>query len=358
MADEALEKLKDVTRFRLPRYVAYGVDFNDIERILDRIGGTADWLTEWLAEADDRVAEAEAALARGRTLSAGELLVRAGLLCHFGALPFKEDKAQRDRAMARKVALFTRALPMLDPPGERVEFGWRDYRFPGHLRIPRSMNPPPVVVIVPGTGSTKEEFFLLEGEFLRRGVATLSLDGPGQGEGAADGPVPYDFEGPLGAVIDALEERDDVDSGRVGLFGRSMGGYLTGRAAAFDSRVRAVSASGGVFDLVQTWEFCKPHTHGSFREMLQVATLEEAREKAVDFTLRGVAERISCPLFLVHGDRDPTAPLAGAEEYHRIAGSKDKELAVIAGGNHVVDNKPYLYRPMVADWMAETLGRN
>jgi pimeloyl-ACP methyl ester carboxylesterase len=214
-----------------------------------------------------------------------------------------------------------------------------------------------VVVIVPGTGSTKEEFYLLEGEFLRRGVATLSLDGPGQGEGARDGPVPHDFEGPIGAVIDALEERDDVDAGRVGLFGRSMGGYLTGRAAAFDSRIKAVSAAGGVFDLIQTWDFCKPHTHGSFMEMLQCQSLAETKEVARAFTLRGVAERIGCPLFLVHGDQDPTAPLAGAEEYHRIAGAKDKEIAIIAGGNHVVDNMPYLYRPMVADWMAEKLAR-
>jgi 2,6-dihydroxypseudooxynicotine hydrolase len=68
-----------------------------------------------------------------------------------------------------------------------------------------------------------------------------------------------------------------------------------------------------------------------------------------------VAEKITCPLLIVHGDQDKTAPLAGAREYHETAGSRDKELCVIAGGNHVCDNMPYLYRPMVADWTSEKL---
>jgi len=355
MADDALEELRALTRFRFPRYVAYGVDYNDVERILARIERKSDWCREWLAEADSRVAQAEEALARGRRMTAGELLVRAGLLCHFGALPVRDDPAQKAAGMARKVALFTRALPLLDPPGERVAFSWRGYGFPGNLRIPTDIARPPVVIIVPGTGSTKEEFFLLEAEFLRRGVATLSLDGPGQGEGARDGPVVAEFEGPVGAVIDALEARGDVDAGRVGLFGRSMGGYFSGRAAAFEPRVKSVCTSGGVFDLPQTWEFCQPHTHNSFAEMFQVQSLAEARERANAFTLRGVAERISCPLLIVHGDQDKTAPLAGAREYLDAAGCADKELCVVPGGNHVCDNMPYLYRPMVADWTAEKL---
>ena len=40
----------------------------------------------------------------------------------------------------------------------------------------------PLVILIPGLDSTKEEFFLWESVFLERGMATLSLDGPGQGE--------------------------------------------------------------------------------------------------------------------------------------------------------------------------------
>src|SRR2546430_13253170 len=38
------------------------------------------------------------------------------------------------------------------------------------------------LVLIPGLDSTKEEFFAWESAFLDRGMATLSLDGPGQGE--------------------------------------------------------------------------------------------------------------------------------------------------------------------------------
>ena len=34
-----------------------------------------------------------------------------------------------------------------------------------------------------------------------------------------------DYEAPVAAVIDWIETRDDVDTGRVGLWGVSLGGY-------------------------------------------------------------------------------------------------------------------------------------
>jgi 2,6-dihydroxypseudooxynicotine hydrolase len=212
-----------------------------------------------------------------------------------------------------------------------------------------------VVLLIPGAGSTKEEFNALEAEFLRRGVATLSIDGPGQGEGAALGGVPHDYERPVAAVIDQLERRTDVDAGRVGIFGRSLGGYLGARAAAFDRRVRSCAISGGVFDLAETWDFCQPHTHKSLAECLQIRDLARAREAAARYSLRELAGKIACPLLVVHGDQDKTAPLAGAKWFHECAGSRDKSLVVYEGGNHVCDNMVYRYRPLVADWTAEKL---
>jgi 2,6-dihydroxypseudooxynicotine hydrolase len=356
MADESLENLRKLARFRLSRYLAYGVDYFDIERILERIQRAEDWSREWAAEGEARAREAEAALARGRRLTAGELFVRGALLCHFGALGVRgEAVADTGEATALKLELYAKALPLLSPPGERVEFGVQGASFPGTLRKPAGASRPGVVLLIPGAGSTKEEFNALEAEFLRRGVATLSIDGPGQGEGAALGGVPHDYERPVAAVIDQLERRTDVDAGRVGIFGRSLGGYLGARAAAFDRRVRSCAISGGVFDLAETWDFCQPHTHKSLAECLQIRDLARAREAAARYSLRELAGKIACPLLVVHGDQDKTAPLAGAKWFHECAGSRDKSLVVYEGGNHVCDNMVYRYRPLVADWTAEKL---
>jgi 2,6-dihydroxypseudooxynicotine hydrolase len=356
MADESLEKLRSLTRFRLSRYLAYGVDYFDIERILERIKRAEDWAREWGAEGEARARDAEAALERGRKLTAGELFLRGALLCHFGALGVRgEAVADTAEVNALKMKLFARALPLLSPPGERIEIAFAGASFPGTLRKPASVARPAVVMLIPGAGSTKEEFNALEGEFLRRGLATLSIDGPGQGEGVALGAVPHDYERPVAAAIDHLERRKDVDAARVGLFGRSLGGYLGARAAAFERRVKSCAVSGGVFDLAETWDFCQPHTHKSIAACLQVKDPARAREAAGRYTLRGVAKDIVCPLLVVHGDQDKTAPVSGARWFHEAAGARDKSLVVYEGGNHVCDNMVYRYRPLVADWTAEKL---
>lgn len=356
MADESLEKLRALTRFRLSRYLAYGVDYFDLERILERIKRADDWAREWGAEGEARAREAEAALERGRKLTAGELYMRGALLCHFGALGVRgESLPGTDEVNALKARLYAKALPLLSPPGERVEIPFAGAWFAGTLRKPAALARAPVVMLIPGAGSTKEEFNALEGEFLRRRVATLSIDGPGQGEGAALGGVPHDYERPVAAAIDYLEKRHDVDAARVGIFGRSLGGYLGARAAALERRVKSCAVSGGVYDLAETWDFCQPHTHRSLCECLQIKDLARAREAAPRYTLRAVAGDIACPLLVVHGDEDKTAPLAGARRFHEAAGSRDKSLVVYAGGNHVCDNMVYRYRPLVADWTAEKL---
>ena len=54
----------------------------------------------------------------------------------------------------------------------------------GNLRRPPGLDRPPLVLLIAGLDSTKEEFFAVENIFLARGLATFSLDGPGQGETA------------------------------------------------------------------------------------------------------------------------------------------------------------------------------
>ena len=50
----------------------------------------------------------------------------------------------------------------------------------GILRTPEGPSPHPAVICVPGLDSTKEELRATEQLFLERGLATFSVDGPGQ----------------------------------------------------------------------------------------------------------------------------------------------------------------------------------
>src|SRR5258705_132781 len=120
------------------------------------------------------------------------------------------------RAHMKAVECRNRALPHLDPPGERVEMPYEGGHLYGNLRKPQATgNPsnrarPPVVVMCMGLDSAKEEMHDYENRFLRRGLATLAFDGPGQGEAEYDFAICPEYEKPVKAGIDWLETRSDA----------------------------------------------------------------------------------------------------------------------------------------------------
>jgi 2,6-dihydroxypseudooxynicotine hydrolase len=70
--------------------------------------------------------------------------------------------------------------------------------------------------------------------------------------------------------------------------------------------------------------------------------------------LSGVSETIEQPLLVVFGKLDRLIPYQQAERLVREA--KHTELVMYPEGNHVCNNLPYRYRPLVGDWMAGRLG--
>src|SRR6202008_1332661 len=92
---------------------------------------------------------------------------------------------------------YQKALPYFDFPGERVEIPYENGgTMYGILRKPRQALNPPVVILVPGLDSVKEELHLYGDDFLRRGMAVLAIDGPGQGEMEFEFPLRHDYEVP------------------------------------------------------------------------------------------------------------------------------------------------------------------
>ena len=68
----------------------------------------------------------------------------------------------------------------------------------------------------------------------------------------------------------------------------------------------------------------------------------------------GVAQNITCPIFIVNGRRDRIVPAADAERLAREV-KGPVELMMIEDGNHIATNRAYRWRSQSADWMAEQL---
>ncbi len=224
----------------------------------------------------------------------------------------------------------------------------------GNLRRPALVERPPLVLLIAGLDSTKEEFFSLEEVFLRRGMATLSLDGPGQGEGGYELPIRPDYEVAVAAVLDRLAGRPDLDLDRVGALGVSLGGYYAPRAAAFEPRLRAVAGISGAFNFGALWDGLPELTRETFAAKAGASDADDARERALALDLDGVLERLDRPALFVTGKRDRLIPWQDTER--QAAAAPQGTFVALEEGNHVCANVPYLSRPLVADWLRERLG--
>ena len=338
-----------------PRFVANGITLTDFQEVTASIGAWSEWCAKWSARADVHAALGREALSKRQFVSAAEHLSRAAVTYHFAKFLFVDDLPQMKAAHLKAVECHKLALPHLDPPGEYLRIPYEGKSLAAVLRKPRGITRPPVVVMAMGLDSAKEEMLAYQETFLARGMATLTFDGPGQGEAEYDFPLRGDYEVAVKAVVDWLETRTDLDPARIGLWGVSLGGYYAPRACAFEKRIKACIALAGPYDWLGIWDKLPDLTRAAFRVRSHAHDEIAAKQNAATLSLQGVADKIECPIFIVSGRLDRIVP---PEEAERLAAEVKGpcELLIIPDGNHVANNRPYRYRPQTADWMAERLG--
>ena len=279
---------------------------------------------------------------------------RAAWCYHLGKFLWFEDLELHATLREKAVAVYRRTLAHLDPPAERLDIPFEGHSIPGHLRRPRAAAKPPLVLIVPGLDSSKEEMFTIEEEFLRRGMATLSIDGPGQSENSVDFAIRPNWETVITPVLDHLADIGlDSTFGPTGLMGISMGAIYGPRAAAHEPRLTAVVGLAGPYNLGDCWDALNPLTRGGYIFYTKSATRRRRDEKAYGLNLDGVLDKVTQPLLVIHGARDRLFPPEQAERIAREA--PNATLLMYPDGNHVCNNIAYKYRPVMADWMSEQL---
>jgi pimeloyl-ACP methyl ester carboxylesterase len=353
--DSGMNRVQMAAHHWQPRFVANGIDVNDFENVLAKTVEWADWGPNWREMGGVHEALGNEAERKGRVVSAAAAYQRAAWCYHLGKFLWFEDLTLHARLRDQAVAVYGRTLAHLDPPAERLDIPFEGHVIPGHLRRPRAVLKPPLVLIVPGLDSSKEEMFSIEDEFLRRGMATLSIDGPGQSENSVNFAIRPNWETVITPVLDHLATIGlDSTFGLIGLMGISMGAIYGPRAAAHEPRLNAVVGLAGPYNLGECWDALNPLTRGGYVFYTKSASEEEAREKAYGLNLHGVLDQVTQPLLVIHGARDRLFPPEQAERIAREA--PNATLLMYPDGNHVCNNIAYKYRPAMADWMSEQLG--
>jgi 2,6-dihydroxypseudooxynicotine hydrolase len=348
------ERIQAALAHWAPRFITQGVDYNDFVATIAGLERWEQWLDAWCRTGDVHAGLAREAEDKGRTRTAGEAWIRAALCYHFAKFVWMVDPARHRAAADRAVSSLYAAHRHLDPGAERLEVSFEGALMVGNLRRPRDAARPPLVLLIPGLDSAKEEFFNWENVFLARGMATLTMEGPGQGETGYRTHIRHDYEVAVSAMLDAVKGRRDLDLERIGAAGVSLGGYYAPRAAAFEDRLRAVAALGGPYGFAPLWDDLPPITRETFTYHSGARDETDARARAARLDLEGVAGRVRQPMLVVFGKLDRLIPYQHAE---RLAAEAPKaELVMYPDGNHVCNNIPYKYRPLVADWLREKLG--
>jgi hypothetical protein len=228
----------------------------------------------------------------------------------------------------------------------------------------------PCVVFFDGLDITKELCFTRGvPELVRRGIACLLVDGPGNGESIRfrEMPLRHDYELAGSAAYDFLLGRQDVDPERIGVMAISLGGYYAPRIASLDQRYKACVAWGAQWDYHAVWarrvaasfnmSLSVPGDHITW--VLGVETIEQALEKLEGFKLDGVVQEMRCAFLLTHGEADEQIGMDDARALFEAVGSTDKTLRIFSraegGAQHCQSDHLVHGATVIFDWLAEKL---
>lgn len=352
------------TSIRLLAETYYGGgEFNECQRTFARMrpGDAESWHREWMATAQSVEAIARREESGGHAQTAMKALFRAAN--YYRSAEFFLSHTDERKLPAYKKALECfREAASLNEGLEVIEVPFENTPMPGYFLHPTPRRgKSPVVIFMGGADSTAEElYFLGSREAPARGIACVIVDGPGRGGMLRLQKVLArpDYEKPVGAIVDYLMRRDDVDRDRIALFGLSMGGFYAARAAAYEKRIKACVVHFGCYDALRDIYDFYPPLRGQFQWLVGAESEEQTRKALGKFTLRGSVERIECPLLILHGEDDLITDPRGAKRIYDEARCH-KQLRFFKSGEpgstHCgYDNHAEIF-PFIHDWIRDRL---
>jgi alpha-beta hydrolase superfamily lysophospholipase len=238
----------------------------------------------------------------------------------------------------------------------RVEVSWRTTHLPGYLALPENVSDSaPLVVMLNGTSTSKEETLSWGGAFLEQGLAVLALDWPGSGESSLHVPPTPDCDDVMEGVIAVVSGEPAIDATRIGLVGFSLGGAVAALVAANDRRVGAIVAVTPPFDPRPWLSRAQPLLR---RHLATIAGGDEHLTRlSSGFALPGVIERIRCPVLVFGAGRDLIVPPEEAIRFCLAAGERGTLLWYPDGRHGLYEELPD-WTVEAARWLNSVLARD
>jgi dienelactone hydrolase len=234
---------------------------------------------------------------------------------------------------------------------------------PGVLVVPaggKTGERRPAVLLLHGLGGKKEDFFIAQAVLARRGYASLAIDAAGHGQrpGVGGKKVSDLSLGEMRQLVartvvdlrratDYLAARADVDAGRIGFLGVSLGGIIGADFVGTEPRVKGAVlwAAGGDWGKLITGsghDFAKAYRTRGATDAAKI----EAAMADVD-PVNYVGKAAPRPLLFLNGTADPIVPRVCTDALFAAA-AQPKRIEFLPGG-HVPDPAAMLTKSL--DWL-------
>ena len=354
-----------------PRSVNYnapcGPEANaDFAGIRERVKKYADISPAFETAARRRETKAREAQRAGEHVTARQNFFIAAVQYAAAQWPYDENNDRNLYLNEKKRECYTCYAHFAD---RRVEQAWIPFRgsaLPGWLHLPPGYSGGriPAVVSIPGMDGFKEASVAMYGDrWLSRGIAVLSVEGPGQYESAVLG-IHVSMENWIEAgraIMAWMCERPEIDPERIGVVGQSFGSFFATISCASEPRYKACAVAATCLE---------PGFHTIFEEasptfkqrfMYMSGHDDEAAFDAFVKTLtwEGHAGKIRVPYLCIAGEMDELSPLEHTERFMRTL-QCPKRLVVYQDCRHSVGNVTATHlgptpQVLAADWMAARL---
>ena len=214
----------------------------------------------------------------------------------------------------------------------------------------------PVVVfnhgyIAPTVYRPTERYIAYQDAFAANGYIVLRPDYRGHADSEGDAVGAYSDPGYTIDVLNAISSIKayaDADPNRLGLWGHSMGGYITARAMVVRDDIKAGVIWAGVVasypDLLESWTRRNrppssiPQRSRRWREVLveQYGTPDENPEFWASISANSFLEDLTAPIQLHHGTEDGDVPILFSELLYKeiLAAGKTAEYYTYPGDDH------------------------
>ena len=222
---------RQVYNFQLNRWHSLGyTSFEDCVEAGANVRTFADWKREMIRLGDNSASDG--------------LLLRAAFYYRAAEFYLLADVPEKEFLYDKFSALFHEAVKSEDVVRHKVPY--KETYLPA-MKLSSKGQKKGAIVMHGGFDSFIEEFYSMMRYFSNCGYDVIGFEGPGQGAARRKCGLSFDYqwEKPVSAVLDYFGLED------VTLFGISMGGWFCLRAAAFDSRIKRVVATGHAFDYLQ-----------------------------------------------------------------------------------------------------------